>query len=140
MTVGLLPGLDQCRWESLKKWVTSKNKKVVQGEISVLVLVDNLSHGCVGEESGVLVAKEGRKEIPEDVGDIILNMKWELGEPRTERLTIANSLGRGNVETVALENRDQTRVPEEEDGVLDVGGKSTLNMLELVHIELAKLK
>jgi hypothetical protein len=135
-----LPGLDQCRWESLKKWVTSKNKKVVQGEISVLVLVDNLSHGGVGEESGVLVAKEGRKEIPEDVGNVILNMKWELGEPRTKRLTIANSLGRRNVETVALENRDQTRVPEEEDGVLDVGGKSTLNMLELVHIELAKLK
>jgi hypothetical protein len=130
-----LPGLDQCRWESLKKWVTSKNKEVVQGEISVLVLVDNLSHGGVGEESGGLVAKEGRKEIPEDVGNVILNMKWELGEPRTKRLTIANSLGRRNVETVALENRDQTRVPEEEDGVLDVGGESALKMFELSHVE-----
>jgi hypothetical protein len=75
-------------------------------------VVDNLGHGGVRQESGVLVAKEGGEKIPKYVGNVVLDMSWEFGEPGTKRLTITNGLGQRNVETVALEDRDQTGIPE----------------------------
>jgi hypothetical protein len=60
------------------------------------VSVDNLGHRSVGQESGVLVAKEGRgKKISEDVGNVILNVIREFREPHTKGLAIMDSWAGG---------------------------------------------
>ena len=65
VTITVLMWFDRSR-ERLEKWVTGIDENIIEGDVAILMLLDNLSQGSVSEESGVLGTKCSGKQVRKD--------------------------------------------------------------------------
>ena len=116
------------------------NKKIVDGVIAIIMLMDDLGQSRISNQTGRLIPQEGGKNIAKHILNVNLDMNQEITKPNPKRITITHSLGRQNIQPKALHHGDEVGVPEQEVMVLAIRGNSMEDLFPLVHIKLPELK
>ena len=58
------------------------NKKIIDGIIAIIMLIDDLGQSRVSNQTGGLVPQKGSKNITKDIFNINLDMNGKIMEPR----------------------------------------------------------
>jgi hypothetical protein len=98
-TVGALTRFMQDNGVGLKKRMTGMDSELVQGRITILMLLNYLGQHRVRVKTRGLVLETGGQEAGEDVLSVDLNPRRKGVEPDAKGVVIAKRMKRGNVKS-----------------------------------------
>ena len=70
------------------------NKKIIDGIVAIIMLMDNLGQSRIKNQTSRLVSQERGKDIVEHILNINLDMNQEISKSKPKRITIIDILGK----------------------------------------------
>ena len=70
------------------------NKKIIDGIVAIIMLVDDLGQSRIKNQTSRLVSQERGKDIVEHILNINLDMNQEISKSKPKRITIIDILGK----------------------------------------------
>ena len=133
--VGTLTRFREDGGEGLKMRMASINTELIKSHITILMLLDNLTHRVLTQEASTFVLQKSSKKTRENVQDILANIIRKISIPHTKREIVVKSMSRGNKNTKVQMVANKTRVPCQERLRGIVVRKIISKMLDKFHVE-----